>query len=141
MTLATRDGVIRGMFMLGHNPTVGGHNAALVQRGLAELDWLVVRDMTETETASFWYAGRPVRDREIRPARHWHRGPPDAGRAVRREGRLDHQNLPPAAVARQSGQRAVRQPLRDLVHVSSRPSAEAALRRQYGPPRMPGLEH
>jgi formate dehydrogenase major subunit len=30
MTLATRDGVIRGMFMLGQNPAVGGHNAALV---------------------------------------------------------------------------------------------------------------
>jgi formate dehydrogenase major subunit len=30
MTLATRDGVIRGMFMLGQNPVVGGHNAALV---------------------------------------------------------------------------------------------------------------
>lgn len=67
MALATRDGVIRGIFMLGQNPAVGGHNAALVQRGLAELDWLVVRDMTETETASFWYAGRPVRDGEIRP--------------------------------------------------------------------------
>ena len=53
MTLAMRDGVIRGMFMLGQNPAVGGHNAALVHRGLAELDWLIVRDMTETETASF----------------------------------------------------------------------------------------
>jgi len=67
MTLATRDGVIRGMFMLGQNPAVGGHNAALVQRGLAELDWLVVRDMTETETVSFWYEGRPVRDGELKP--------------------------------------------------------------------------
>jgi len=67
MTLAMRDGVIRGMFMLGQNPAVGGHNAALVHRGLAELDWLIVRDMTETETASFWYAGRPVRDGELHP--------------------------------------------------------------------------
>jgi formate dehydrogenase major subunit len=67
MTLAMRDGVIRGMFMLGQNPAVGGHNATLVHRGLAELDWLVARDMTETETASFWYAGRPVRDGELHP--------------------------------------------------------------------------
>ena len=36
MTFAMRDGVIRGMFMLDQNPAVGGHNAALVQRGLAE---------------------------------------------------------------------------------------------------------
>ena len=67
MTLAIRDGVIRGLFLLGQNPAVGGHNAALVQRGLAELDWLVVRDTGETETASFWYKGRPVREGEIRP--------------------------------------------------------------------------
>ncbi len=52
MTLAMRDGVIRGIFMFGQNPAVGGRNARLVQRGLAELDWLVVRGMTETETAS-----------------------------------------------------------------------------------------
>src|SRR5260370_42244747 len=67
MTLAMRDGVIRGMFMLGQNPAVGGHNAGLVQRGLAELDWLVVRDMTETETASFWYAVCPVGDGKLHP--------------------------------------------------------------------------
>ena len=46
---------------------VHGMCSALVHRGLATLDWLVVRDMTETETASFWYAGRPVRDGELHP--------------------------------------------------------------------------
>jgi formate dehydrogenase major subunit len=65
MTLAVRDGVIRGMFIIGQNPAVGGHNAAMVQRGLAQSEWLVVRDTVESETASFWYAGRPVRDGEI----------------------------------------------------------------------------
>jgi formate dehydrogenase major subunit len=67
MSLAMRDGLIRGLFLLGQNPAVGGHNAGLVQRALAELDWLVVRDTGETETASFWYEGRPVRDGELRP--------------------------------------------------------------------------
>jgi formate dehydrogenase major subunit len=67
MTLALRDGLIRGMFVIGQNPAVGGHNAYLVQRGLAQLEWLVVRDTDESETASFWYAGRPVRDGEIAP--------------------------------------------------------------------------
>ncbi len=67
MTLAVRDGTIRGMFVIGQNPAVGGHNAYMVQRGLAELEWLVVRDTDESETASFWYAGRPVRDGEIAP--------------------------------------------------------------------------
>ena len=35
----------------------------MVQRGLAELDWLVVRDTDESETASFWYKGQPVQRR------------------------------------------------------------------------------
>lgn len=62
MTLAIRDGLIRGMFVIGQNPVVGGSNSAqVVQRGMAELDWLVVRDFTETETASFWYAGQSVK--------------------------------------------------------------------------------
>ena len=67
MTLAMRDGLIRGMFMLGQNPLVGGHNTQLVQRGLAQLDWLVVRDFAETETAAFWYSGKPVQNGEMRP--------------------------------------------------------------------------
>ena len=67
MTLAMRDGLIRGMFVLGQNPAVGGSNAnQVVQQGLAKLDWLVVRDFAETETASFWYAGPAVRDGSLR---------------------------------------------------------------------------
>lgn len=68
MTLAIHEGVIRGMFVLGQNPAVGGHNSGqVVQRGFANLDWLVVRDFTETETASFWYRGHPVKSGELRP--------------------------------------------------------------------------
>src|SRR5689334_13788481 len=67
MTLAIRDGLIRGMLVIGQNPAVGGHNASMVQRGLAELEWLVVRDTDESETASFWYKGRPVQDGELTP--------------------------------------------------------------------------
>ena len=67
MSLAIRDGVMRGLFVIGQNPAVGGHNALMVQRGLAELEWLVVRDTVESETASFWYAGRPVQDGELSP--------------------------------------------------------------------------
>ncbi|EKV28917.1 Formate dehydrogenase O alpha subunit [Caenispirillum salinarum AK4] len=68
MTLAIRDNVIKGMFLLGQNPAIGGSNSRLVQRGLAELDWLVVRDFAETETAAFWYQGCPVRDGELAPS-------------------------------------------------------------------------
>lgn len=67
LTLAIRDGIIKGLFVMGQNPAVGSSNARVVQRGLAKLDWMVVRDIAETETASFWYRGHPVRDGEMRP--------------------------------------------------------------------------
>jgi len=69
MTLAMLDGVIRGLVIHGQNPSVGGHNSrSVVQRGLANLDWLVIRDFAETETASFWYAGELVKGGELNTA-------------------------------------------------------------------------
>lgn len=67
MTLAMKDGIIKGLFLLGQNPVVGGSNSRLVQRALANLDWLVVRDFTETESASFWYEGDDVVEGRLRP--------------------------------------------------------------------------
>lgn len=67
MTLAMENGIIKGLFVLGQNPAVGGANAKLVQRGLAKLDWMVVRDVAETDTARFWRDGHLVRDGEARP--------------------------------------------------------------------------
>jgi len=54
MTLAMVEGVVKGKFVLGQNPVVGAVNSELVQRGLARLEWLVVRDFAMTETANFW---------------------------------------------------------------------------------------
>ena len=66
MTLAMVDGTIRGLLLLGQNPVVGGHNSRkVVQPGLAKLEWLVVRDTHETETASFWYACDAVKSGEL----------------------------------------------------------------------------
>lgn len=67
MTLAMRDGLIRGMFFLGQNVVMGGSNSRLVERGLANLEWMVVRDSAETETAAFWRSGQLVRKGELRP--------------------------------------------------------------------------
>ncbi|HET6466771.1 MAG TPA: molybdopterin-dependent oxidoreductase [Geminicoccaceae bacterium] len=67
MTLAVKDGTIRGLFLLGQNPAVGGSNSAMVQRALANLEWLVVRDTTENETAEFWRSGHPIQSGELRP--------------------------------------------------------------------------
>jgi formate dehydrogenase major subunit len=67
ITLATCDGVMRGMFVFGQNPVVGSVNSDLIERGLSKLEWLVVRDSFETETASFWKKGRLVQRGELRP--------------------------------------------------------------------------
>jgi formate dehydrogenase major subunit len=60
------DGIIKGLFVMGMNPAVGGQNARLARRALANLDWLVVRDVHEIETASFWYDAPEVRNGEVR---------------------------------------------------------------------------
>ncbi len=67
MTLAMMDGVVRGQFVLGQNPVVGGANSDLIERGLAKLEWLVVRDFAMTETADFWQKGRLVKRGELKP--------------------------------------------------------------------------
>ena len=64
MTLAMHDGLIRGLIVPGQNPVIGGSNSRLIERGLANLEWLVVRDITETETAGFWRDGQLIRKGE-----------------------------------------------------------------------------
>jgi formate dehydrogenase major subunit len=61
------DGRMDGLFVLGQNPAVGGPNSRLERRALANLDWLVVRDLVEIETASFWYDSPEVERGELRP--------------------------------------------------------------------------
>ncbi len=67
MTLAMAHGVIKGQFVLGQNPAVGSVNTKLVERGMARLEWMVVRDMAMTETANFWQKGSRVQTGEVRP--------------------------------------------------------------------------
>ncbi len=61
------DGRMDGLFVFGQNPAVGGPNSRLERRALAKLDWLVVRDLVEIETASFWYDSPEVERGELRP--------------------------------------------------------------------------
>ena len=49
-------GKIRGLFAMGQNPAVCGPNARFEKKALANLDWLVVMELFETETAAFWRA-------------------------------------------------------------------------------------
>ncbi len=62
MLLMMKDGLMKGLFCMGQNPAVGGQNAVLARQALANLDWLVVRDVFETETATFWRDAPEVRD-------------------------------------------------------------------------------
>jgi formate dehydrogenase major subunit len=62
------DGKLEGLFVMGQNPAVGAPNARLERRALAQLKWLVVRDMVETETASFWHDSPEVDRGELSPA-------------------------------------------------------------------------
>ena len=61
------DGRLEGLFVFGQNPAVGAPNSRLERRALAQLDWLVVRDLVEIETASFWYDSPEVERGELRP--------------------------------------------------------------------------
>ncbi len=64
--LRALDGGLEGFFVMGQNPAVGSINSGLHRRALARLKWLVVRDMTETETATFWRDSPEVESGELR---------------------------------------------------------------------------
>jgi formate dehydrogenase major subunit len=65
--IAMIEGNVKGMLAMGQNPAVGGQNAQLQRRALAKLDWLVVKDNFETETAAFWYRSPEVKTGELKP--------------------------------------------------------------------------
>jgi formate dehydrogenase major subunit len=65
-TLRMLDGGVDGFFVIGQNPAVGSQHAGAQRRALARLKWLVVRDMTEIETATFWRDSPEVQSGELR---------------------------------------------------------------------------
>jgi formate dehydrogenase major subunit len=67
MMLSIADGTIRGLLLIGQNPVIGGHNTHLIRKGLPNLEWMVVREMFENETASFWYKSPEVERGELKP--------------------------------------------------------------------------
>ncbi len=138
MMIAMSEGRVKGMFAMGQNPAVGGQNARFQRAALAKLDWLVVKDNFETETAAFWYKAPEVADGSIRTE----------------DIQTEVFFFPSAQVAEMDGtftntQRLIKFhhkavdppgdcPLRHLVHLSPRPAAEEALRGQHRGAR-PGL--
>jgi formate dehydrogenase major subunit len=65
--LDMEDGKMEGLFVMGQNPAVGASNGKLERKALSKLKWLVVRDMVETETASFWLDSPEVQRGELDP--------------------------------------------------------------------------
>ena len=61
------DGKVSGYFLLGQNPAVGSAHGRLQRLGMANLDWLVVRDLVEIESATFWRDGPEIETGEISP--------------------------------------------------------------------------
>ena len=61
------DGKVEGLFVMGQNPAVAAPNSRLERLALSKLKWIVVRDMVELETASFWYDSPEVERGELRP--------------------------------------------------------------------------
>ena len=96
------DGKVRGYFLWGENPAVGTANGRMQRKGLANLEWLVVRDNVMIDSASFWKDGPEVAEGEWKTEDIAHRGLLHAGRDVRGEGRLVHQHPAAAAVAHES---------------------------------------
>jgi len=61
------DGKVSGYFLLGQNPAVGSAHGKLQRLGMANLDWLVVRDLVEIESATFWRDSPEIETGEISP--------------------------------------------------------------------------
>ena len=56
MFVAMHQRVLRGFMAMGQNPAVGGQNAVFQRAAMAQLEWMVVKDLFITETADFWKA-------------------------------------------------------------------------------------
>jgi formate dehydrogenase major subunit len=65
-TLDMLDGKVKGYLLAGENPAVGNANSRAHRLALAKLDWLVVRDVVEIESASFWYDGPEIESGELK---------------------------------------------------------------------------
>ncbi|MFC6886427.1 formate dehydrogenase [Actinomadura yumaensis] len=64
--LAQIDGACKGYFLMGENPAVGSANAKVQRLGMANLEWLVVRDFSLIESATWWKDGPEIETGEMR---------------------------------------------------------------------------
>jgi len=64
--LRALDGGLDGIFLIGENPAVGSMHAGLMRRALATMKWVVVRDLQEIESATFWKESPEIRSGELK---------------------------------------------------------------------------
>jgi formate dehydrogenase major subunit len=60
------EGKVKGYIIAGENPAVGNANGKAHRLAFAKLDWMVVRDLIEIETASWWYDSPEIESGELR---------------------------------------------------------------------------
>ncbi len=60
---------VKGLFLFGENPAVGSSASRLHRLAMASLDWLVVRDFSEIESAAYWHAGPEIESGELETGR------------------------------------------------------------------------
>ena len=63
--VAQIEGRVKGYFLVGENPAVGSSNGKMQRLGMANLDWLVVRDLAMIESATFWKDGPEIATGEL----------------------------------------------------------------------------
>ena len=64
--MAQIEGVCKGYFLMGENPAVGSANSRAQRFGMAELDWMVVRDFSLIESSTWWKDGPEIESGEMR---------------------------------------------------------------------------
>jgi formate dehydrogenase major subunit len=64
--MAQLAGDCHGYIVYGENPAVGSANAKLQRLGMANLDWLVVRDFSLIESATWWKDGPEIETGELK---------------------------------------------------------------------------
>jgi formate dehydrogenase major subunit len=65
-TMAMLDDEVEGYFLLGQNPAVGSAHGRMQRLAMSHLKWLVVRDFTMIESATFWKDGPEIATGELR---------------------------------------------------------------------------
>jgi len=53
---AIYDGTVKGLWVMGQNPAVGGPNARFERKALEKLEWMVIQEIAPTATTDFWRA-------------------------------------------------------------------------------------